>query len=84
MQENHESRNLKANFYGSNTTLSLLKHSATNQATWCGNGLQRTQHIQAYISPALSVIKQYVLIKIMYLYWVFLLITACKQNEANI
>jgi len=84
MQENHEPRKLKADFYGSNTVFSHLKHSATNQATWCGNGTQHTQHIQAHVSPASSVIKQDFLIKIMYLYWAFLLITACKQNEANI
>jgi len=55
MQENHEPRKLKADFYGSNTVFSHLKHSATNQATWCGNGTQHTQHIQAHVSPASSV-----------------------------
>jgi hypothetical protein len=31
MQENHASRNLKADFYGGNTKLSHLKHSETKQ-----------------------------------------------------
>jgi hypothetical protein len=87
MQENHESKNLKSEFYCSNITLSHLKHSATNQATQTKLRTikkKTTQHIQSYGSPTSSVIKQDVLIKIFYLYWVFLLITACKQSEANI